>query len=202
MTFLLHPVLPHGLIGLSGLSWAWSLSPRCLCLLCSGVFGCAVTARPPWCPHLFHPSHLTAMLSPQLPFPSGAVSSSAISWEQAHTSPWWAGMCWFLFLWCFQNLETGTVWAKMLSFHWSSLALVLCSSNKYKGIAKIPAGLKFLHWTLHLERKCNVCWQRWEYQVSPSSWSSKQRIIQEATQGYRHREGENQENQNVCVCFK
>lgn len=41
----------------------------------------------------------------------------------------------------------------------------------------VQASLKFLHWTLHLERKCNVCWQRWKYQVCPSSWSSKYRII-------------------------
>lgn len=42
----------------------------------------------------------------------------------------------------------------------------------------VHASLKFLRWTLHLERKCNMCWQRWKYQVCPSSWSSIYSIIQ------------------------
>lgn len=41
----------------------------------------------------------------------------------------------------------------------------------------VHASLKFLRWTLHLERKCNMRWQRWKYQVCPSSWSSIYSII-------------------------
>lgn len=74
--FLLHPVLPH-YWATWALSWAWSCHQGVSAGFAQVCWAVPVTARPPWCLHLFHPSHL-AQSPPSLPL----CVQLCYSWEQ------------------------------------------------------------------------------------------------------------------------